>query len=396
MKKCNSIAASICVFLFMISGITTATESGHGGFVIPISSIKEPENKNSSTEQVKFIRNIIINPDSDRVSIYLEKAILFKNREFFVKDKNAAITAKIEIHSKCKETGEETSINIDKVYKFDVSNNTKGNTLIPMSSLPIIEGYNLSGEITSSDKNCTPNVKPKHYEITGIVINLFLSSDKQKSGFSNTLEAIFTASKNLPIPSNPYGSEMVKVSNSFNQIIDIALKENTMTAPLASIGLSFIVPLTDNKSASKSIKIPQYFGIIFDESNRNIREYNNSINSLNTIKSTYPDYKETSNGDIIKSYPTYCGPLLNKDTRYFFYNDHHGLFTYNIIKKNNNEFNSLDEAYKNDKIVLILNNYLIFKIQASKKYPSNNINKSSSTPKTSKKKKNNTVSIINK
>jgi hypothetical protein len=164
------------------------------------------------------------NIKTDAASIYLEKAILFKNNGWFTKDKEVAVTARMSINSR-KRVGSSTSLTISRVYKFDVSIYEDGRIEIPLKSLPLLDAFNLSGD---------------DYLVTSVVMDLFLSKKKEKSDFTKTLETVIEVSKKIPIPVSPYAEYASVFGDTFSQVVDKAINEGADTVPFASFGLRFL------------------------------------------------------------------------------------------------------------------------------------------------------------
>ncbi|MCP1457591.1 hypothetical protein [Pseudomonas kilonensis] len=164
------------------------------------------------------------NLKTDAASIYLEKAILFKNNGWFTKDKEVAVTARMSINSR-KRTGSSTTLTISRVYKFDISIYDDGRIEIPLKSLPLLDAFNLSGD---------------DYLVTSVVMDLFLSKRKEKSDFTKTLETVIEVSKKIPIPVSPYAEYASVFGDTFSQVVDKAINEGADTVPFASFGLRFL------------------------------------------------------------------------------------------------------------------------------------------------------------
>lgn len=164
------------------------------------------------------------NLKTDAASIYLEKAVLYKDNGWFTNDKEVAITAKMNINSR-RRSGASTSLTISRVYKFDVSLYEDGRIEIPLKSLPLLDTFNLSGE---------------DYLVTSVVMDLFLSRRKEKNNFSKTLEAVIEVSKKIPVPINPYAEYASVFGDTFSQVVEEAIEEGADTVPFASFGLRFL------------------------------------------------------------------------------------------------------------------------------------------------------------
>lgn len=195
--------------LGLISCIANATDSPGGATIIPISDGLPATSFNLKT---------------DAASIYLEKAILFKDNGWFTKDKEVAITARMAINSR-KRTGSSTTLTITRVYKFDVSIYDDGRIEIPLKSLPLLDTFNLSGE---------------DYLVTSVVMDLFISKKKDKTDFSKTLQTVIEVSKKIPIPVSPYAEYASIFGDAFSQVVDKAIEEGADTVPFASFGLRFL------------------------------------------------------------------------------------------------------------------------------------------------------------
>lgn len=164
------------------------------------------------------------NLKTDAASIFLEKAVLFKDNGWFTKDKEVAITAKMSINSR-KRSSSSTTLTISRVYKFDVSIYDDGRIEIPLKSLPLLDTFNLSGD---------------DYLVTSVVMDLFLSKKKEKTDFSKTLQTVIEVSKKIPIPVNPYAEYASVFGDTFSQVVDKAIDEGADTVPFASFGLRFL------------------------------------------------------------------------------------------------------------------------------------------------------------
>lgn len=161
---------------------------------------------------------------TDAVSLYLEKAILFKDNGWFTKDKEVAITARMSINSR-KRIGSSSTLTISRVYKFDVSIYDDGRIEIPLKSLPLLDTFNLSGD---------------DYLVTSVVMDLFLSKKKDKSDFTKTLETVIEVSKKIPVPVTPYAEYASIFGDTFSQVVDKAIDEGADTVPFATFGLRFL------------------------------------------------------------------------------------------------------------------------------------------------------------
>jgi len=164
------------------------------------------------------------NLKTDAASIYLEKAVLFKNNGWFTNDKEVAITAKMGINSR-KKNSSSTTLTISRVYKFDVATYDDGRIEIPLKSLPLLDTFNLSGD---------------DYLVTSVVMDLYLSKKKEKSDFTKTLETVIEVSKKIPIPTNPYADYATVFGDTFSQVVEKAIDEGADTVPFASFGLRFL------------------------------------------------------------------------------------------------------------------------------------------------------------
>ena len=199
--------------ILAISTIAIATnavgdEYSDGAAIVPI-----PDGLNTSKFEIK----------TDAVSVDLEKAILRKENGWFTDDKEVAITARVNISSR-KRGGAATTLTVSRVYKFDVNIYEDGRIEIPLRSLPLLDTYNLAGD---------------DYLVTAIVIDLFLSKKKGKSGFTKTLETVIEVSKKIPVPVNPYGEFASVFGDTFSRVVDQAVEEGAETVPFASFGLRF-------------------------------------------------------------------------------------------------------------------------------------------------------------
>jgi hypothetical protein len=104
-----------------------------------------------------------------------------------------------------------------------------GRIEIPLRSLPLLKPYSLSGE---------------EYFITSIVVDLFLSTKREKTGFSKTLEKLIEVSQKIPIPASPYVEYASIFGTEFSSVIDEAIKEGAKTVPFSTFGLRFLVENT--------------------------------------------------------------------------------------------------------------------------------------------------------
>ncbi len=165
------------------------------------------------------------NLNTDAASIYLEKAILYKNNGWFTSDKDVAILAKMTINSQ-KRDRMSSSLTISRIYKFDVSLYDSGRRIeIPLKSLPLLDTFKL---------------KVEDYVVTSIVLDIFLSKKKEKTPFSKTLETLINISKKIPVPGNPYAQYATVFGDAFSEILDEAVKEGADTVPFARFGLRFL------------------------------------------------------------------------------------------------------------------------------------------------------------
>ena len=159
---------------------------------------------------------------TDAASIFLERAVLFKENGWFTKKGRVAITAKMSINSR-KRNSSSTTLTISRVYKFDVKTYDDGRVEIPIKSLPLLDTFNLSGE---------------DYLVTSIVMDLFLR--EKKTEFTKTLETVIEVSRKIPIPVNPYAEYASVFGDSFSQVVERAINEGADTVPFASFGLRFL------------------------------------------------------------------------------------------------------------------------------------------------------------
>lgn len=164
------------------------------------------------------------NLKTDAASIYIEKAILYKNNGWFTSDKDVVVAAKMTINSQ-KRDRTSGSLTISRIYKFDVSFYKDGSIEIPLKSLPLLDTFKLSGE---------------DYIITSIVLDIFLSKKKEKTTFSKTLETLINVSKKIPVPGNPYAQYATVFGDAFSEVLDAAVKEGADTVPFARFGLRFL------------------------------------------------------------------------------------------------------------------------------------------------------------
>lgn len=199
--------ASLSLILCIANAAATTITGG--GTIIPISEVL-----NATPFDIK----------TDAASIYLEKAVLFKNNGWFTNDKEVAITARMSINSK-KKSGPSNPLTITRAYKFDVSTYDDGRIEIPLKGLPLLTAFNLSGD---------------DYYVTDVVVDLFISKKKEKSDFTKTLETIIDVSRKIPIPASPYAESASIFGDIFSQVVDKAIDEGADTAPLASFGLRFL------------------------------------------------------------------------------------------------------------------------------------------------------------
>ena len=204
----------------MATTVANAAEYQGGAIIVPIAEEITPSPFNLKT---------------DAASIYLEKAILFRNNGWFTEDKEVVITAKMSINSR-KKTGSSTTLTISRVYKFDVSVYDDGRIEIPLKSLPLLDTFNLSGD---------------DYLVTSIVMDLYLSKKKQRTEFTKTLETVIAVSKKIPIPVNPYAEYASVFGDAFSEVVDKAIDEGADTVPFATFGLRF---LQGNTSATYTEK----------------------------------------------------------------------------------------------------------------------------------------------
>lgn len=199
-------------FLFFLSLAMPvfAQSYSEGGVIVPVA-----DGLPSST----------FNLNTDAASIFLEKAIIFRNNGWFTNDKEIAITCKMTINSQKREDRTAASLAISRIFKFDISNYEEGSIEIPLKSLPILDTFKLSGE---------------KYAVTSIVLNISLSKKKEKSSFSKVLEKLMDVSKKIPVPGNPYAEYASVFGDTFSEVLDEAIKEGADTVPFASFGLRFL------------------------------------------------------------------------------------------------------------------------------------------------------------
>jgi hypothetical protein len=213
--------------LFLCMNITPCIGyTSGGGTIIPI--------KTDSTKT--------FNDPNKTISIYLDKSVWNKDSDLFTRDKEIAITAKLEINS-IKDNGEKATVLSTRAYTFDIAKTSKGQMEIPLRKLPILEQCNICGE---------------DYQITSIVVHLFITKKKEGSSFSKALQAIIAVSRKMPVQSNPYTESLSKFGDIFNQIADAALQEAD-TAPLASFGL-----VLDGYHANGNPDHAGTYAVIFD------------------------------------------------------------------------------------------------------------------------------------
>jgi len=232
MKSNFTLRLAVAAFS-LTSFIANAADSPGGATIVPISD---------------GLPTTTFNLKTDAASIYLEKAILFKNNGWFTKDKEVAITARMGINSR-KRTGSSTTLTLTRVYKFDVSIYDDGRIEIPLKSLPLLDAFNLSGD---------------DYLVTSVVMDLFISRKKEKSDFSKTLETVIEVSKKIPIPVSPYAEYASVFGDAFSQVVDKAIDEGADTVPFASFGLRF---LQGDKAASFTEK-PGIHAIVIGSSSK--------------------------------------------------------------------------------------------------------------------------------
>lgn len=195
--------------LLVVSRLALAADYPSGTTIVPI-----PDGLPTTSFDLK----------TDAASIYLEKAVLYKDNGWFTKDKQIAITAKVGINSR-KKTSSSSTLTITRVYKFDVSLYEDGRMEIPLKSLPLLDVFTLSGD---------------DYLVTSVVMDLFLSKKKEKSEFTKTLETVIEVSKKIPIPVTPYVEYASVFLDTFGQVIDKAIEEGADTVPFAIFGLRFL------------------------------------------------------------------------------------------------------------------------------------------------------------
>lgn len=188
------------------------------------------------------------NLKTDTASIYLEKAVLFKENGWFTEDKEVAISARMTINSQKRDrTG--GSLTISRVYKFDVSVYDDGKIEIPLRSLPLLETFRLSGS---------------EYVVTSVIVDLSLSKKKSKTDFSKTLETVIAVSKKIPIPGNPYAEYASVFGDSFSEVVDNAIKEGADTVPFATFGVRFL----EGEKAARYTEKPGVHAIVIGPSSK--------------------------------------------------------------------------------------------------------------------------------
>lgn len=207
--KTASVVAALCLGASLLGRSALAADVSGGATIVPITG-----GLPAGSFDIK----------TDAASIFLERAVLFKENGWFTKDKEVAITAKMSINSR-KRNSSSTTLTISRVYKFDVKTYDDGRVEIPIKSLPLLDTFNLSGE---------------DYLVTSIVMDLFLSKKKEKTDFTKTLETVIEVSKRIPIPVNPYAEYASVFGDSFSQVVERAIQEGADTVPFASFGLRFL------------------------------------------------------------------------------------------------------------------------------------------------------------
>ncbi|PZQ37710.1 MAG: hypothetical protein DI560_20365 [Pseudomonas putida] len=244
---------SIAVLLGHLTLVATAAEYSGGAIIVPIIDGPPASSFNLKT---------------DAASIYLEKAILFKNNGWFTRDKQVAITARMSINSR-KRAGASSTLTISRVYKFDISIYDDSRIEIPLKSIPLLDTFNLSGD---------------DYLVTSVVMDLYLSKKKEKSDFTKTLETVIEVSKKIPIPVSPYAEYASVFGDTFSQVIDKAIDEGADTVPFASFGLRFLqgekaAEFTEKPGIHAIVLGSQYQGpgiVSLEKLNGKSLSYNNS------------------------------------------------------------------------------------------------------------------------
>jgi hypothetical protein len=192
---------------------------------IPIESF--PQSYQGGGTIIRVLENLPetkFNIKTDAVSLYLEKAVLYKHNGWFTSDKDIAITAKMSVNSQ-KRDRIASSLAISRIYRFDVSIYQEGKVEIPLKSLPLLDTYKLSGE---------------DYVVTSIVLDIYLSKRKDKKPFSKVLETLIRVSQKIPVPGNPYAQYAPIFGDAFGEVIDNAIREDADTIPFARFGLRFL------------------------------------------------------------------------------------------------------------------------------------------------------------
>lgn len=203
--KLVNIFRCICTVCFVIvSGIAQAQLGG--GTIVPIGT------------------TIPIDPLTDSVSIYLEKAVIFTEGNWFTRDESVAISANVNVRS-IKRKSSESPMTFSRVMRFDVSNMNPGQIEIPLRTLAILDQFQLSGE---------------DYRVTSLEMNLALGKKRGSTGFTRTLESLIEVSQNIPLPINPYTEGVAVFGKAFSSVVNAAMEESTETLPFAALGLRFL------------------------------------------------------------------------------------------------------------------------------------------------------------
>ena len=255
---------------FILSGSAFAEKFPGGGIIVPIKD---------DIPQRPF------NLKTDVASIYLEKAILYKENGWFTDEKSVAIVGKVIINAIKFKDRTASSLEISRIYKFDVSIYEDGRVEIPLKSLPLLDNFKISG---------------KDYVVTSMVMDLSLSKQKEKSGFSKVIEKLIEVSGDIPIPGNPYAEYAKVFGDTFGEVLNEAVKTETDSTPFARFGVRFLA----GDSASLYTEKPGLHAIILGSEKKesdfiNIEDVKASELSFDSVRGLQRSGEKVKNNHLI-------------------------------------------------------------------------------------------------
>lgn len=223
------------------------------------------------------IPRVTFNPKLHTVSLFLESVRLAKESGWFTKEKEFALGIDVTIESKVQGKGTPDSYETSRVFKIDVSQFGKGALAIPLKSLKVFQGYDLSGK--------TPD--NKNYVVRYINVTPKICRKKEATDFTKTLGAIFELSNKLPIPNNPYTEAANEVGAAIKNITTAQIQDSLNSSWFGEFGIDFMPTATESgpSKTRKTGATALIFGMAEDAQDKGRLD----VNNLKKYKIKYND-----------------------------------------------------------------------------------------------------------